>query len=208
MRSWTALGNTVQLNDAMLLGIGGFGVVLNACAAGGERVALKLIVGSQPHVTASAGHERDTLAALPAHANVVRLISYGELTGADEPARALVGAVSAQLRTRTDDPVAQKHRVHDPLEPSHPVHLLTYELLEGPTLYDMLLARKQSAPLPRAEVLTLFHQLVLAVAHCHVHAAPQHGHLVITPLAVPQLAPCASSARAWQAALGSLALPK
>ena len=37
----------------------------------------------------------------------------------------------------------------------------------------------------------------------------QHGYLVITPLAVPQLlfAPCASSARAW-AALGSLVRPE
>ena len=26
----------------------------------------------------------------------------------------------------------------------------------------------------------------------------RHGHLVITPLAVPQLAPCASSGRAWR----------
>jgi len=104
----------------------------------------------------------------------VRLISCDELTGADERARALVSAVSAHLRARTGDPVSQKHRVHDPLEPTHPVHLLTYELLEGPadaspapTLYDMLVAR--SAPLPRAEVLTRFQQLVLAVAHCHAH---------------------------------------
>ena len=103
----------------------------------------------------------------------MRLISCDEFTG-DERAQALVSAVSAHLRARTDDPASQKHRVHDTLEPTHPVHLLTYELLEGsvdaspaPTLYDILVAR--SAPLPRAEVLTHFHQLVLAVGHCHAH---------------------------------------
>ena len=167
VQCWTGLGLTVELNDAMLLGVGGFGVVLNAVAASGERVALKLIVGSQPHVIASARHERDTLAALPAHPNIVRLISVDELTGEDERAQALVAAVSEQLRGRTDDLVAQKHRVHDPLEPSHPVHLLAYEVLEGPTLYDTLVAR--STPLPHAEVLSLFRQLVLAVSHCHAH---------------------------------------
>lgn len=104
----------------------------------------------------------------------MRLISCDELTGADGRAQALVSAVSSHLRARTDDPASQKHRVHDMLEPTHPVHLLTYELLEGsvdaspaPTLYDILVARR--APLPRAEVLTHFHQLVLAVAHCHAH---------------------------------------
>ena len=104
----------------------------------------------------------------------MRLISCDELTGADGRAQALVSAVSSHLRARTDDPASQKHRVHDTLEPTHPVHLLTYELLEGsvdaspaPTLYDILVARR--APLPRAEVLTHFHQLVLAVAHCHAH---------------------------------------
>ena len=88
---WAALGHSIRLDDAMLLlGIGSFGVVLSACvkaqqglsvltaapadpSSEGERVALKLIVGSQPHVTASARHERDTLAALPAHDNIVRL---------------------------------------------------------------------------------------------------------------------------------------
>ena len=135
---WAALGHSIRLDDAMLLlGIGSFGVVLSACvkvqqgtsaltaapadsSSEGERVALKLIVGSQPHVTASARHERDTLAALPAHDNIVRLISCEELTGADERAQALVSAVSVHLRGRTDDPVAQKHRVHDPLEPCSP----------------------------------------------------------------------------------------
>ena len=86
---WAALGHSIRLDDAMLLlGIGSFGVVLSACvkaqqgtsvltaapadsSSEGERVALKLIVGSQPHVTASARHERDTLAALPAHDNIV-----------------------------------------------------------------------------------------------------------------------------------------
>ena len=88
-RCWAALGHSIRLDDAMLLlGIGSFGVVLSACvkaqqglsvltaapadpSSEGERVALKLIVGSQPHVTASARHERDTLAALPAHDNIV-----------------------------------------------------------------------------------------------------------------------------------------
>jgi serine/threonine protein kinase len=196
--SWTALGHSIRLvghsirlDDAMLLGIGSFGVVLSARAkvqhgasapaaapAGSsseeEQVALKLIVGSQPHVTASARHERDSLSMLPAHDNIVRLISCNELTGDDERAQALVSAVSAHLLARTGEAVSQKHRVHGALEPAHPVHLLTYELLVGPvdarpapTLYDILLAR--SAPLPRAEVLAHFRQLVLAVAHCHAH---------------------------------------
>ena len=189
--SWTALGHSIRLDDAMLLGIGSFGVVLSARAkvqhgasapaaapAGSsseeEQVALKLIVGSQPHVTASARHERDSLSMLPAHDNIVRLISCNELTGDDKRAQALVSAVSAHLRARTGEAVSQKHRVHEALEPTHPVHLLTYELLVGPvdarpapTLYDILLAR--SAPLPRAEVLGHFRQLVLAVAHCHAH---------------------------------------
>ena len=36
--------------------------------------------------------------------------------------------------------------------------------------------------------------------HCGLRGRTwaQHGHLVITPLAAPQLAPCASSARAWR----------
>ena len=187
--SWTALGHSIRLDDAMLLGIGSFGVVLRAKVQHGasapaaapagssseeEQVALKLIVGSQPHVTASARHERDSLSMLPAHDNIVRLISCNELTGDDERAQALVSAVSAHLLARTGEAVSQKHRVHGALEPAHPVHLLTYELLVGPvdvrpapTLYDILLAR--SAPLPRAEVLAHFRQLVLAVAHCHAH---------------------------------------
>ena len=39
---------------------------------------------------------------------------------------------------------------------------------------------------------------LLALRSPGSRSPPQHGHLVITPLAAPQLAPCASSARAWR----------
>ena len=162
-------GYTVEVNDAMLMGVGGFGVVLRATARG-EQVALKVMVGSQPHITASALHEHDTLfgdSALPMHKNVVVLHSYEEVDGSDESAQALIGAVSVRLRAKTDDPVAQKHRLHESLEPEQVVHLLAYEVLAGPTLYDMLVARR--SPLLLSEVLPLFRQLAAAVAHCHAH---------------------------------------
>ena len=82
-------GHEVVLDEKLLLGVGGFGVCVNATAEG-QPVALKVMVGSQPHITASAWHERDVLSAdstcscaIPPHVGIVKLRSYLELDGAD-----------------------------------------------------------------------------------------------------------------------------
>tara|TARA_B110001452_G_scaffold26906_1_gene21111 strand:+ start:285 stop:899 length:615 start_codon:yes stop_codon:yes gene_type:complete len=124
----TVAGYELDLDDpGLLMGHGGFGVVLKA-RENGEAVALKVMVGSQSHILDSARRERDMCQLLNPHSNIVTLLSYRELLGADVDAQALVAAISVRLRTLTDDHVAQKHRLHQELEPDHPVLLLAYEV--------------------------------------------------------------------------------
>ena len=128
MAPLTIAGYELDLDDpGLIMGHGGFGVVLKAREKG-EVVALKVMVGSQTHIVDSARRERDMCQLLNPHANIVTLLSYRELPGADADARALIAAISRRLRMLTDDHVAQKHRLHQELEPNHPLLLLAYEV--------------------------------------------------------------------------------